>query len=42
MPFLKDDAFHAVDSSELAFRLATVGAFRETFKMAKVLFWSQS
>ena len=32
---LKDGAFHAVDSSELAFRLATIGAFREAFKMAK-------
>ena len=35
-PFLDaDDAFHAVDSPELAFRLATIGAFREAFKMAK-------
>jgi elongation factor G len=32
---LKDGAFHAVDSFELAFRLATIGAFREAFKMAK-------
>ncbi len=32
---LKDGAFHAVDSSELAFRLATIGAFREAFKLAK-------
>ncbi len=31
---LKDGAFHAVDSSELAFRLATIGAFREAFKQA--------
>ena len=31
---LKDGAFHAVDSSELAFRLATVGAFREAYKAA--------
>ncbi|KAF8180814.1 P-loop containing nucleoside triphosphate hydrolase protein [Pholiota molesta] len=31
---LKDGAFHAVDSSELAFRLATIGAFREAFKAA--------
>ncbi|EDR02491.1 uncharacterized protein LACBIDRAFT_332397 [Laccaria bicolor S238N-H82] len=29
------DAFHAVDSSQPAFRLATIGAFREAFKMAK-------
>ena len=35
MPFLKDDAFHGIDSSELAFRLAAIGAFREAFKMAK-------
>ena len=27
--------FHAVDLSELAFRLATISAFREAFKMAK-------
>jgi len=39
---LKDGAFHAVDSSELAFRLATIGAFREAFKMAKGVIWSQS
>ena len=31
---LKDGAFHAVDSSELAFRLATIGAFREAVKAA--------
>ena len=31
----KDGAFLAVDSSELTFRLATIGAFREAFKMAK-------
>ncbi|KAF5318960.1 hypothetical protein D9611_013699 [Ephemerocybe angulata] len=31
---LKDGAFHAVDSSELAFRLAAIGAFREAFKLA--------
>ncbi|TEB26712.1 elongation factor G, mitochondrial [Coprinellus micaceus] len=31
---LKDGAFHAVDSSELAFRLAAIGAFREAFKQA--------
>ncbi|KAH7925723.1 translation elongation factor G [Leucogyrophana mollusca] len=28
---LKDGAFHAVDSSELAFRLAIIGAFREIY-----------
>ncbi|KAK2465007.1 hypothetical protein APHAL10511_003083 [Amanita phalloides] len=32
---LKEGAFHAVDSSELAFRLATLGAFREAYKMAR-------
>ncbi|KAK0431789.1 elongation factor G mitochondrial [Armillaria borealis] len=32
---LQDGAFHAVDSSELAFRLATVGAFREVYNVAK-------
>ncbi|KAK0449052.1 elongation factor G mitochondrial [Desarmillaria tabescens] len=32
---LQDGAFHAVDSSELAFRLATVGAFREAYGPAK-------
>jgi len=32
---LKDGAFHAVDSSELAFRLATMGAFREIYRAAK-------
>ena len=32
---LKDGAFHAVDSSELAFRLATIGAFREIYRNAK-------
>ncbi|KAF8151587.1 elongation factor G, mitochondrial [Crassisporium funariophilum] len=32
---LKDGAFHAVDSSELAFRLATIGAFREIYRAAK-------
>lgn len=31
---LEDGAFHAVDSSELAFRLATIGAFREAYKNA--------
>jgi elongation factor G len=28
---LKDGAYHQVDSSELAFRLCTIGAFREAF-----------
>ncbi|KAH9475024.1 Elongation factor G, mitochondrial [Psilocybe cubensis] len=32
---LKDGAFHTVDSSELAFRLATIGAFREVYRNAK-------
>ena len=32
---LKDGAFHAVDSSELAFRLATIGAFREVYRAAR-------
>ncbi|KAG6856205.1 Elongation factor G, mitochondrial [Tephrocybe sp. NHM501043] len=32
---LKEGAFHAVDSSELAFRLATIGAFREAYKAAR-------
>ncbi|KAG5650680.1 Elongation factor G, mitochondrial [Sphagnurus paluster] len=32
---LKEGGFHAVDSSELAFRLATIGAFREAFKTAR-------
>lgn len=32
---LKDGAYHQVDSSELAFRLATIGAFREAFMKAK-------
>ncbi|KAG8789700.1 Elongation factor G, mitochondrial [Serendipita sp. 397] len=31
---LEDGAAHAVDSSELAFRLATIGAFREAYKNA--------
>jgi len=31
---LQDGAFHAVDSSELAFRLAAIGAYREAFKKA--------
>jgi elongation factor G len=32
---LQDGAFHVVDSSELAFRLAAIGAFREAFKQAR-------
>ena len=32
---MKDGAFHAVDSSELAFRLAAIGAFREAFLKTK-------
>ncbi|KXN82487.1 Elongation factor G, mitochondrial [Leucoagaricus sp. SymC.cos] len=32
---LQDGAYHVVDSSELAFRLASIGAFREAFKQAK-------
>ncbi|KAI9432399.1 P-loop containing nucleoside triphosphate hydrolase protein [Lactarius indigo] len=32
---LRDGAFHAVDSSELAFRLATIGAFREAYLKTK-------
>lgn len=31
---LTDGAFHAVDSSELAFRLATIGALREVYRAA--------
>ncbi|KAF5383459.1 hypothetical protein D9757_006157 [Collybiopsis confluens] len=31
---LQDGAFHVVDSSELAFRIATIGAFREAYKTA--------
>ncbi|EPQ53135.1 elongation factor G, mitochondrial [Gloeophyllum trabeum ATCC 11539] len=31
---LKDGGFHVVDSSELAFRLATIGAFREIYSKA--------
>lgn len=31
---LEDGAAHSVDSSELAFRLATAGAFREAFQKA--------
>lgn len=32
---LRDGAFHSVDSSELAFRLAIMGAFREIYHNAK-------
>jgi len=32
---LQDGASHAVDSSELAFRLAAIGAFREAYHKAK-------
>ncbi|KAH9022714.1 hypothetical protein EDB84DRAFT_1678395 [Lactarius hengduanensis] len=32
---LRDGAFHAVDSSELAFRLAAIGAFREAYLKTK-------
>ena len=32
---LKDGAFHDIVSSELAFRLATIGAFREIYRNAK-------
>lgn len=32
---LKEGGFHAVDSSELAFRLATIGAFREAYRTAR-------
>lgn len=31
---LEDGGFHQVDSSELAFRLCTIGAFREAYKAA--------
>ncbi|KIM33915.1 hypothetical protein M408DRAFT_59951 [Serendipita vermifera MAFF 305830] len=31
---LEDGAFHAVDSSELAFKLAAIGSFREAYKNA--------
>ncbi|KAJ7502717.1 elongation factor G, mitochondrial [Mycena galericulata] len=34
---LQDGGFHAVDSSELAFRNATIGAFREAFRAANAL-----
>lgn len=32
---LEDGAYHAVDSSELAFRTAALGAFREAYKKAR-------
>jgi elongation factor G len=32
---LEDGGYHIVDSSELAFRLATIGAFREAYKLAR-------
>jgi elongation factor G len=32
---LKDGAFHVVDSSELAFRNATIGAFREAYQKSR-------
>jgi elongation factor G len=32
---LTDGGFHAIDSSEIAFRTAAVGAFREAFRQAK-------
>ena len=31
---LEDGAYHAVDSSELAFRLTAIGAFREAYRTA--------
>jgi elongation factor G len=34
---LRDGAFHAVDSSELAFRLAAISAFREAFLKTKAV-----
>jgi len=34
---LTDGGFHIVDSSELAFRNATIGAFREAFKTAAAI-----
>jgi len=32
---LEDGASHAVDSSELAFKLAAIGSFREAYKTAQ-------
>ncbi|KAJ6557188.1 elongation factor G, mitochondrial [Mycena sp. CBHHK59/15] len=34
---LKDGGYHIVDSSELAFRNATIGAFREAFRAANAI-----
>ncbi|KAJ6586804.1 elongation factor G, mitochondrial [Mycena vulgaris] len=34
---LQDGAYHIVDSSELAFRNATIGAFREAFRAASAI-----
>ncbi|KAJ7188396.1 elongation factor G, mitochondrial [Mycena filopes] len=34
---LKDGGYHIVDSSELAFRNATIGAFREAFRAASAI-----
>lgn len=34
---LQDGGFHAVDSPALAFRLATIGAFREAYRSAKAV-----
>jgi len=39
---LQDGAFHAVDSSELVFRLAAIGAFREAFLRQNRLYLSRS
>jgi len=32
---LEDGGYHIVDSSELAFRIATIGAFREAYRLAR-------
>jgi elongation factor G len=32
---MKDGGYHVVDSSELSFCLATIGAFREVYKAAR-------
>ena len=32
---LQDGAYHPVDSSELAFKLTAIGAFREAYKSAQ-------
>ncbi|XP_068734781.1 elongation factor G, mitochondrial-like [Montipora capricornis] len=40
---LEDGAAHGVDSSELAFKLAAIGAtMREAFPKATLLFWNRS